>query len=343
MTATHVGQWLANFSDALFFLSAAPFGMLLFLDPDYPSGSFDRLHVLDFIQVAVFWLSTFLWFSERAWSPSTAWGFGPFLWSRNIAFDAVLVGMLVLRAFLNGSNAVRSFFFRMAAFLTLSGLADSYSLNLKNNVVSGDWFDLVWTVLLAIPILIAVSWKDDAEQVPCEQRFQNVAVNQVFQLLYPFLSFLMLTHLDNKYPLLSPAIFVFAFDTLAFRILIIQQRQQRSQEQLLLDAKKRERSEQALRKSEIQYRLLFDTNPIPMWVFDRDSLRFLAVNKAAIRHYGFSEQEFLAMTIAEIRPEEDVPKLLANTARRLQGLLGSRDLAPPEKGWDDHRCRNHWA
>jgi diguanylate cyclase (GGDEF)-like protein/PAS domain S-box-containing protein len=107
---------------------------------------------------------------------------------------------------------------------------------------------------------------------------------------------------------------------LALRILIIQHRQQRSQEQLLLDAKKRERSEQALRQSEVQYRLLFNTNPIPMWVFDRDSLRFLAVNKAAIRHYGFSEQEFLAMTIADIRPEEDVPKLLANTAQRVQGL-----------------------
>ena len=69
--------------------------------------------------------------------PVNRLGLWSILWSRNIAFDAVLVGMLVLRAFLNGSNAVRSFFFRMAAFLTLSGLADSYSLNLKNNVVSG--------------------------------------------------------------------------------------------------------------------------------------------------------------------------------------------------------------
>lgn len=133
----------------------------------------------------------------------------------------------------------------MAMFRALSGLADSYSMNPTNGVQSGDWFDLVWTVLLAIPILIAVSWKD-AEQAPCELRSQNVAVNQVFPLLYPFLSFLMLAHLDNKYPLLSPCIFVFTFVTLALRILIIQHRQQSSQEQLLLDAKKRERSEQAL-------------------------------------------------------------------------------------------------
>jgi PAS domain S-box-containing protein len=319
MTAAHVGQWLANVSDALFFLSAAPFGMLVFLDPDDPSESFDRLHVLDFIQVGVFWLSIFLYFSERVWSPSTAWAFGPFLWSRNIAFDAVLAAMLLLRTILNRSRSVGRFFLQMAMFRALSGLADSYSMNPTNGVQSGDWFDLVWTVLLAIPILIAVSWKD-AEQAPRELRSQNVAVNQVFPLLYPFLSFLMLAYLDSKYPLLSPCIFVFTFVTLALRILIIQHRQHRSQEQLQLDAKKLERSEQALRQSEVQYRLLFNTNPIPMWVFDRDSLRFLAVNKAAIRHYGFSEQEFLAMTIADIRPEEDVPKLLANTARRVQGL-----------------------
>jgi PAS domain S-box-containing protein len=239
--------------------------------------------------------------------------------SRNIAFDAVLAAMLLLRTILNRSRSVGRFFLQMAMFRALSGLADSYSMNPTNGVQSGDWFDLVWTVLLAIPILIAVSWKD-AEQAPRELRSQNVAVNQVFPLLYPFLSFLMLAYLDSKYPLLSPCIFVFTFVTLALRILIIQHRQHRSQEQLQLDAKKRERSEQALRQSEVQYRLLFNTNPIPMWVFDRDSLRFLAVNKAAIRHYGFSEQEFLAMTIADIRPEEDVPKLLANTARRVQGL-----------------------
>jgi PAS domain S-box-containing protein len=47
-----------------------------------------------------------------------------------------------------------------------------------------------------------------------------------------------------------------------------------------------------------------------MWVYDAETLRFLAVNEAAIRHYGFSREEFLAMTIRDIRPLEDVPKLL---------------------------------
>lgn len=80
------------------------------------------------------------------------------------------------------------------------------------------------------------------------------------------------------------------------------------------------RVEQALRESEIEYRLLFDSSPIPMWVFDRRTLVFLRVNEAAVRHYGFSREEFLSMSIADIRPEQDIPALLQATAAQVDGL-----------------------
>jgi diguanylate cyclase (GGDEF)-like protein/PAS domain S-box-containing protein len=57
-----------------------------------------------------------------------------------------------------------------------------------------------------------------------------------------------------------------------------------------------------------------------MWVFERKTLKFLAVNEAASRQYGFSRQEFLTMTIADIRPEEDIPALLQATAISSHGL-----------------------
>ena len=63
------------------------------------------------------------------------------------------------------------------------------------------------------------------------------------------------------------------------------------------------------------YRLLFEKNPLPMWVFDLKSLYFLAVNDAAVEHYGYSRNEFLRMTVKDIRPAEDVPALLANLGR----------------------------
>ena len=66
------------------------------------------------------------------------------------------------------------------------------------------------------------------------------------------------------------------------------------------------RAEEELRESERQYRLLFHGNPNPMWVFDLETQAFLEVNEAAIQHYGYSREEFLAMTIADIRaPEKD--------------------------------------
>ncbi|MGM0579414.1 MAG: PAS domain S-box protein [Bacteroidota bacterium] len=64
-----------------------------------------------------------------------------------------------------------------------------------------------------------------------------------------------------------------------------------------------------LRKSEQRYSNLFHFSPLPMWVFDRETLKFLDVNDAAIEHYGYSYDEFLNMDITQIRPEEDMPAL----------------------------------
>src|SRR4029077_9951942 len=56
-----------------------------------------------------------------------------------------------------------------------------------------------------------------------------------------------------------------------------------------------------LRKSEEQYRVLFDHNPNPMWVYASSTLEFLAVNEAAIRLYGYNRNDFLGMSCEEIR------------------------------------------
>ena len=66
----------------------------------------------------------------------------------------------------------------------------------------------------------------------------------------------------------------------------------------------RRRSEDALRKNEEMFRLLFSYSPLPTWVLDRDTLRFLQVNDAAVRQYGYSYEEFEGMSILDLRPEE---------------------------------------
>lgn len=80
------------------------------------------------------------------------------------------------------------------------------------------------------------------------------------------------------------------------------------------DITNRKVAEARCRESEERYRKLFELNPQPTWIYDRETLRFLAVNKAALEKYGYSQEEFLSMTILDIRLQEEVPALLKSVA-----------------------------
>lgn len=259
-------QSLDIVSDTLFFLSVIPFGMLGFLDPDGEPNSFDRLHVLDFIQVGILAASIFLCFSPRMWSPRDAFRLGHFTWSRNIAFDGFLAVTFVLRTFLTKSKAVRWLSGRMSLFLLLSGLADSYALSPGQDMPPGGWFDLIWSALLGFPILMAATWKNAGEdQTVGFPKSQSIVINQVLPLLYPLVSFLLLTQIHRAYPVLSLIVFALAFMTFAARMLIIQHR---------------------YGESESKYRVLFEDSADANWLMDEKG--FLECNSAALQMFGYS-------------------------------------------------------
>ena len=85
------------------------------------------------------------------------------------------------------------------------------------------------------------------------------------------------------------------------------------------DVTDRIEAQAALAETERQFRMLFQRNPLPFWVFDVQTLRFVEVNQAAIEQYGYTREEFLAMTIFDIRPEEHRQEVVADLARHHAG------------------------
>lgn len=69
-------------------------------------------------------------------------------------------------------------------------------------------------------------------------------------------------------------------------------------------------AQRALEAQEERFRVLFEAHPLPMWVYDLETLRFLEVNQAAVEKYGYTREEFLSITILDIRPEGERPRLL---------------------------------
>ena len=92
-------------------------------------------------------------------------------------------------------------------------------------------------------------------------------------------------------------------------------------------ARERIRLAGALRRNDERFRGLFDDHPVPMYIFDRETLRFLAVNSAAVQQYGFSETEFLGMTVRAIRPAAEVPRLESHLQRSEAAPRTGRTMA----------------
>lgn len=87
--------------------------------------------------------------------------------------------------------------------------------------------------------------------------------------------------------------------------------------------KERQQMIELVKESEERYRHLFDSNPIPTMAYDLQSLAFLAVNNAAVAHYGYSREEFLSLTINDLYAIEDIPEVLRILSRLDQGAKQS--------------------
>lgn len=77
--------------------------------------------------------------------------------------------------------------------------------------------------------------------------------------------------------------------------------------------------------NQINFDLLFKNNPLPMWIYDLKTLAFLEVNDAAVKKYGYSRKKFLSMTLKDIRPKEDVERLIKDVSKKRPALQQSQN------------------
>lgn len=103
---------------------------------------------------------------------------------------------------------------------------------------------------------------------------------------------------------------------------------------IIRDITRRKQLEDEVREREEKYRRMFMDNPQPMWIYDVDTLAFLEVNEAAVRHYGYSREEFLSMNLKDIRPAEDIEVLLKTIESTSNDYFRSGELRHLKKNGD---------
>ncbi len=291
-------------SDVLFFFAVVPPAMALFLQRRPGGEKLDWEHGLDFLQVGIVSLAFYLFFFyvPEHWQAEKE----RLALIQHYVFNArslLLSVAFLLRALVTHSSLVRTLFGRMGvAFALYSLSAALYSYGEREwNITAGTWWDLVFSLCFAVAAALAATWRPDqvadkAEAVEPPRGFQSRVGAQLLPLLLPLLVLLMASEIAQIQLALAASAVLASFGVYSARLLVTHYRQQQALE--------------ALRRAEGRFRVLFSQSPLPMWVFDPDTLEFLEVNQTAIEQYGYSRAEFLKMKITDVRPAEDVPKLL---------------------------------
>ncbi len=91
-----------------------------------------------------------------------------------------------------------------------------------------------------------------------------------------------------------------------------------------------------LKMQEASFRLLFEGNPMPMWVYDRETLKFLHVNQAAIDHYGYRLEQFLTMTLRDIQVPQDAGRAAVAVFDAEDPARHDLLVPPPQGRWRRH-------
>jgi PAS domain S-box-containing protein len=242
-------------TEILFLFWFGPLSVALFLDPDSELRRLNSWIILDVIQAILFWLTVYLYFS---YLPNQLSGTDLIhsAWNRSLIYNGVLVGAFLLRSVLTNSSKVCSLFGKMGAFLFLSSVADLYFSYPGMNLDSGDWYDLVWSSLLLLPIAIAESWTEanDSKGPSSSVQMRDSLGRHMSPLIYSLLVFTMCFQIAREHLTLASMFVLASFLCSSGRMFIVQRQQ--------------ECTEGELRQREAQYRRLIENIPEIVWTAD---------------------------------------------------------------------------
>jgi diguanylate cyclase (GGDEF)-like protein len=197
-----IGQALGTYSDvvevaastvrlsALFFCFwFVAFALMLLLPSSGEKDAFHRSQIVDLFQAALFFVAVYVYFLYLPHAESPNWLAdsvrGPYF----VVYGLVIVAFL-LRSTFSSSEEVRKLFGRMGVFLLLSGMIDaSFYYGLVKAPDAGTWFDLVWSLLLVVPVVMAAAWNTREARQPsplAPVRTRSLAMMQLFPLFFPF-------------------------------------------------------------------------------------------------------------------------------------------------------------
>jgi two-component system, cell cycle sensor histidine kinase and response regulator CckA len=275
---THPESANGQFTEALFLFWFGPLSVALFVDPDSEAKKLNSLIVLDVVQAILFWLAVYLYFSYLMPRGPSGTDLIHSAWNRSLIYNGVLVGAFLLRSVLSNSMTVRSLFGRFGVFLFLSSLADLYFSYPGMNFDSGDWYDLVWSSLLLLPIAMADGWKEpDASGTPlAATQIRDSLGRYMSPLIYALLVFIMCVQIAHEHLSLASIFVLTSFLCSSGRMFLVQRQQ--------------ERTEGELRQRETQYRRLIENMPEVVWTADEHG-NFLLISERIASVFGYTPEE----------------------------------------------------
>ena len=241
---------ILDLSDYISVFWLAPLSFTLFLEPDFEPGRFDPLHILDFLQIVVFWIAIYFFFlflptqgrvgAQHSWLQAT--------WAGSLVYDTSMALLFFLRSVLTGSRSTRRLFGRLSIYLVVAGLADFFANFYR--LPSGTWYQTIWALLNIAPAALAGTWNDTDDPKVESAKISRLLGDRLFPVITAFMVLIFSMVIVRERLGLAVLMVSVSFVCSSLRLVVVQQRELLIARDLQAEIGERKRAEQLLRENE---------------------------------------------------------------------------------------------